>query len=359
MPTTPLQEMLQSEGAIFGEVSGWMIPTNFGDSVEEHRACRDGAVVVDLSHRGNVRFSGSDAVKFLHGMLSNRVEELLPGEGVYTTFLTRQGKFVTDLHLYRRTDDLMADLAPGMASVLAEAIEMYIIMDQVEVEDLSGSVSTVGLFGPQSSTCLMRAGLGPGELTEHGHTEIDGAFISRELWTGEDGYLLTVPVERSEAIWKTLTGSGAMPAGLTAFDTLTLEAGAPLFGVDMDSSINPMQAGLETKAIDFEKGCYIGQEVIAKIKYLGQINSGLAGIRIEGDSIPAQGARVESNGEDVGALTRAAFCPTLGKVMALGHIHRKAMAPGTGVTVRDDNLEATGEIASLPFYFNKELEDHL
>lgn len=128
MPTTPLQEILQSEGAILGEVSGWMMPTHFGDSVAEHSACRDGAVIVDLSHRGNVRFSGSDAVNFLHGMLSNRVEELSPGEGVYTTFLTRQGKFVADLNLYRRTDDLMADIPPGMASVLAEAIDMYIII---------------------------------------------------------------------------------------------------------------------------------------------------------------------------------------------------------------------------------------
>ncbi len=336
-----------------------MMPTHFGDSVAEHSACRDGAVIVDLSHRGNVRFSGSDAVNFLHGMLSNRVEELSPGEGVYTTFLTRQGKFVADLNLYRRTDDLMADIPPGMASVLAEAIDMYIIMDQVEVEDLSGSLSTVGLFGPQSSACLMRAGLGPGELPEHGHIEIDGILISRELWTGEDGYLLAIPVERSEAIWKTLTASGARPAGLTAFDTLTLEAGTPLFGVDMDSSINPMQAGLAGKAIDFEKGCYIGQEVIAKIKYLGQVNRGLAGIRIEGDAIPSPGARVESNGEDVGTPTRAAFCPTLGKVMALGHIHRKAMEPGTEVTVCGDNLEAAGEITSLPFYSNKELQVHL
>jgi folate-binding protein YgfZ len=285
-------------------------------------------------------------------MLSNRVEDLRPGEGVYSTFLTRQGKFVADLHLYRRTDCFKADLAPGMASVFSEVIDMYIIMDQVEVEDLTASQASLGLFGPNSLKMLKNAGLDPGDLPEHGHIDIEGMTIAQEPWTGDEGYLLSTPSDNAESTWDALLGAGATPTGLTAFETLTLEAGTPLFGLDMNSDLNPMQAGLETKAIDFDKGCYIGQEVIAKIKYLGQVNRGLCGIRLSGEQVPPAGAKVEANGEEVGTLTRAAYCPTEAQTLAFALLHRKAMDTGCQVTVLDGEVSFAGEVAPLPFYKN-------
>ena len=356
MPTTPLFALHEALGARLEEHSGWGMPADYGDPAGEHRAGREGAVLMDLSHRGKLRLSGSDAAKFLQGMLSNRVEELSPGEGVYNTFLTRRGKFVADMHLYRRENDFAADLPPGLASVFAEAIDMYIIMDQVEVEEVTESLCGLGLFGPASARCLKEAGLGAEGLAEHGHRDVEGVHIARELWTGEDGYLLWAPPERAEALWTDFSNGGARPAGTTAFGTMTLEAGTRLFGVDMDSNINPMQAGLETTAIDFEKGCYIGQEVIAKIKYLGQVNRGLAGICLEGNLVPSRGAQVEMNGEEVGTLTRAAYCPTLEHVAALGLIHRKAMEPGTALSVREGGKEISAEVAPLPFFRNPALE---
>lgn len=328
------------------------MPADFGNPASEHLASRKSAAVIDLSHRGKLRISGPDAPKFLHGMLSNRVEDLRPGEGVYATFLTRQGKFVADLHLYRGPDYFEADLAPGMASVFSEAIDKYIIMDQVEIEDLTTSQASLGLFGPDSLKILKSAGLDPGKLPEHGHVNIEGTTIAREPWTGDEGYLLTTSSDSAESLWDALSEAGATPAGLTAFETLTLEAGTPLFGLDMNSNINPMQAGLETTAIDFEKGCYIGQEVIAKIKYLGQVNRGLCGIRLSGEQIPPAGAKVEANGEEVGTLTRAAYCPTEAQTLAFALLHRKAMDTGCQVTVLDEDISLTGEVAALPFYKN-------
>ncbi len=353
---TPLLAAHEAAGANLRDDAGWRMPADFGDPAGEHRACREGAALIDLSHRGKLRISGADAPKFLHSMLSNRVEDLLPGEGVYAAFLTRQGKFISDLNLYRREEDFRADLAPGMASAFAEAIDMYIIMDEVEIEDRTEAHCALGVFGPGSHACLGRAGFEPGDLPEHGHREAEGASIARELWTGEEGYLLTAPASRAGDIWGALAGAGARPAGLTAFETLTLEAGTPLFGLDMGADINPMQAGLEARAIDFEKGCYVGQEVIAKIKYLGQVNRGLAGIRLEGGRVPPAGAIVEMGGEKVGSLTRAALSPTLGKILAFGLLHRKAMEPGTPLTVRDGGGVIAGEAAALPFYKNEALE---
>ncbi|MEE9240841.1 MAG: hypothetical protein V3U53_06610, partial [bacterium] len=122
MPASSLLSRHQAQGARLTEEAGWQMPANFGDPAAEHLTCRKSAIVMDLSHRGKIRISGPDAVGFFHGMLSNQVEGLKPGEGVYTTFLTRQGKFITDMNLYRREDDLAADLAAGMAAVFAPAI---------------------------------------------------------------------------------------------------------------------------------------------------------------------------------------------------------------------------------------------
>jgi folate-binding protein YgfZ len=123
----------------------------------------------------------------------------------------------------------------------------------------------------------------------------------------------------------------------------------------MDANINPMQAGLETRAIDFEKGCYVGQEVISKIKYLGQVNRGLVGIRLSGETVPEPGSMVECEGEDAGPLTRSAFGPAVGAVIAFGFLHRKAMAAGTAVTVRTSGSKIAGEVVNLPFYRSESL----
>ncbi|MDA0999344.1 MAG: hypothetical protein O2807_02340 [bacterium] len=350
MPESPLMELHEARGARFIEEAGWKMPADFGDPGAEHRAGREGAALIDLSHRGIVRFSGPDAESFLHNMLSSQVVGLRPGEGRYGTFLTRQGKLIADLTLYRTESGFLAELAPGAAPAFMEAIGHYIIMDQVEVEDLTGALCAIALSGPKARACLAQAGLPAPDAAEHSHCPSGGTLIARELWTGEEGFFLIAPHGETRAHWERLVENGAVPAGLTAFGSLSLEAGVPLFGIDMDGTVNPMQAGLETRAIDFGKGCYVGQEVIAKIKYLGQVNRGLAGIRIEGEILPPNGAKIWKDGDEVGTLTRAAHSPTLGKIISLSYLHRNAMAAGTEVTIRFNDSELAGCVAELPFY---------
>jgi len=129
-----------------------------------------------------------------------------------------------------------------------------------------------------------------------------------------------------------------------------LEAGVPLFGKDMTSAVNPMQAGLEEKAIDFEKGCYIGQEVIAKIKYLGQVNRGLVGLKISGETTPEAGAAVYSEEKNIGSITRSAYCPTTDAILAFSYLPRTQMEPGTHVKVDCPGGDAEATVESLPFY---------
>ena len=355
MSAIPLLSLHQAADAEFIEETGWRIPASYGDAAAEHLACRESAVVIDLSHRGNLCFSGPDTEEFLHRMLSNRVKELEPGEGAYNTFLTRQGKFISDLYMYKSETFVVASVAPGMADTLAEEIDRFIIMDQVEVANETENSFCFGLFGPSSRDILFETGMGEPSPEEHGHTTSGNMMIARELWTGENGYLLMGPRENADSAWRALSDAGANPAGVAAFESLTLEAGVPLFGKDMTSAVNPMQAGLEEKAIDFEKGCYIGQEVIAKIKYLGQVNRGLVGLKVSGEITPEAGAAVYSDEKNIGSITRSAYCPTLDAVLAFSYLPRAHMETGVKVKVDCRGGDAKATVESLPFY-RKEIE---
>ena len=350
MPATPLLALHQAANAQIFEEAGWQIPASYGDALAEHLDCRESAVAIDLSHRGNLCFSGDDTEEFLHRMLSNRVKELSTGEGAYNTFLTRQGKFISDLYMYKFETFVVASVAPGMADTLSEEIDRFIIMDQVEVANETENSFCIGLFGPDSREIIAQAGMGEPPPEEHGHTTSDSIMIARELWTGEDGYLLMGPRDEAETLWRVLSDAGAKPAGVAALESLTLEAGVPLFGKDMTSAVNPMQAGLETKAIDFDKGCYIGQEVIAKIKYLGQVNRGLVGIKVHGKVVPEPGAAILFDEKNIGAITRSAYCPTLEGILAFSYLPRAQMEPGTEVLVHCEGADARATVESLPFY---------
>ncbi len=350
MPATPLLDLHQAANARLMKEDGWMIPASFEDAVSEHLACRESAILVDLSHRGLLRFSGPDTGEFLHRMLSNRAQELRPGEGVYNTFLTRQGKFISDMYMYQSENSILASVASGIAPVLAEEIDRFIIMDQVEVTDETESCFCLALFGPYSREIIAQAGMGDPSPEEHGHTASGNVVMARELWTGEDGYLFLGLREEAEHLWRTLLEAGAKPAGIAAFESLTLEAGVPLFGKDMTSAVNPMQAGLEEKAIDFQKGCYIGQEVIAKIKYLGQVNRGLVGLRLDGETVPEPGAAVFAGDQNIGSITRSAYCPTLDTILAFSYLPRAQMEQGYVVSVDCQGANARATVRNLPFY---------
>ncbi len=355
MSNTPLLALHQDAKAQFIEEAGWQIPAAFENAVSEHLACRESAIVVDLSHWGNLRFSGLDREEFLHRMLSNRIKELQRGEGVYNTFLTRYGKFISDLYMYKHETFIAAILAPGMADTLANEINKFIIMDQVKITNETKTSFCFGLFGPDSRKVISRAGMVVPSLNEHDHITCDNVMIAREMWTGEDGYLLAGPREAAESVWQSLLHGGANQAGVSAFESLTLEAGTPLFGKDLTSAVNPMQAGLEEKAIDFEKGCYIGQEVIAKIKYLGRVNRGIAGLRIKSEVVPEQGAGVFFNSQHIGSITRSAYCPTVGGVLAFSYLPRAQMEPGTDVRVDCRGYDVRAIVDTIPFYQRENL----
>ncbi|MFQ5896404.1 MAG: aminomethyltransferase family protein, partial [Nitrospinota bacterium] len=282
------------------------------------------------------------------------VASLKEGEGTYATFLTRLGKIVADLALYRRPDHVLSEVAPGHVPRLIKALDHYIIMEDVTLEDLTESLGLLGLHGPECWKVAGRSAPSPSDLPEYGHREVElggvRALAARRSYTGEEGLDLFAEPAALPALWAALRGAGASPVGLVALDVLRLEAGVPLFGVDMDERVNPMQAGLEERAISFTKGCYVGQEVVAKIKYLGQVNRGLVGLTLEGEEAPPPRSKVLGRGKEVGELTSAARSPALGRVIALGYLHRDFMEPGSEVTVQIDGGSRPARVTALPFY---------
>ena len=345
----------KESGAKVESIFDWNIPSSYIDPIQEHLICRKDAILVDLSHYGKLELNGHDASTFLQGMVTNDVLSLEDGQGKYATFLTRQGKIISDLYLYKNKEKFQIILPPGENSNFISSIEQFIIMEEVEIKDHSDSFSMFGVFGPNANNfledypCLPTS---PHEYVKHKNIE-----IIKELWTGETGYLVIVQIEEAVDLWKKLTTKGIQPAGLKAFESLTLESGHRLFGSELGPDVNPMQAFIENETIDFEKGCYIGQEVIAKIKYIGQVNKGLVGIVFSNEQVPEKGNKLFLNEEEVGTITRSNFSPSINKVIAMGYVQKKAMAIGTEINILSRDKKISGTVVKIPFLNKKNTED--
>jgi glycine cleavage system T protein len=331
------------------------IPAHYGDPASEHRAVREAAGLADRSFRGKLRLLGKDRVEFLNGMVTNDVMHLAPGRGCYAALTTAKAKMLSDARIYCLEDSLLLDIEPEAVEKVKKHLDFYIISSDVTIEDLTESWGMLSLFGPESPGILSKAvsvsGLPPAEL-DFIKTRIETAdlLIARNEMTGEDGFDIFAPKEVLAPMFRKLTDAGARPIGQQAVETLRVEAGIPRYGVDMDESHFPMEAGLTERAVSETKGCYIGQETIARALAQGHMNRFLAGLAIEGTAVPERGSEIRAGDRAVGSVTSAVFSPTLGRVIAIGIIHRDFSKPGTAVSVRSGGNPLTATVTKLPFY---------
>ena len=351
---SPLEATYQSLGAQFVSVRGARLPERFIDTADECRAVRSGAGVSDRSDRVHLTASGPDAKAFLHRMLSNDVARLAPGQGCYATLLSVQGHMLADLYALQMDDHLLLETDVSAAARMREWLEKYIIADDVTVEDHSQQMAALGVEGPQAAKLLAAAGAGalPGAELDHAWVKLGETpvLIARVSETGEEGFRLIFVVEYAQNIWDALAAARAAvpwkPVGHAAWNILRTEAGLPWYGADMDERTLPPEAALEARAISYTKGCYVGQEIIERIRSRGHVNRRLAGFHVSGP-LPAAGAKLLRGGQEVGVLTTAVESPTLGRAIALGYLRREHLAAGTTLEV-----EGAGgaEVVELPFY---------
>jgi len=349
-----LSDVERAAGATLRSYDGVELPERFHDPVDEACAVRREAGLFDLGFRVRLRFSGPDRADFLHNLLSNDVRSLRPGGGCYATILTRESRVIADTNVVCAEEDILLDVDVRLRDRARSHLEQYLIADDVEIEDRTAAEATLGVHGPRSEE-MLRSAVGGDELpsSELGHRPAAIAGIPvrvvRVHWTGEPGFDVWVPLGDAAKVWRTLEAGGARAAGTTAFEALRMEAGLPLVGIDVDESHLVLEAGLE-RGVHFRKGCYLGQEVVERQSARGHVNRKLVGIRLEGAAVPPSGAKVVTDGKEIGHVTRAILSPTLGRPIAFAWVRREAMVPGTKLVIEGgpDGIEA--EVVKLPFH---------
>jgi folate-binding protein YgfZ len=322
---------------------------------DQYRIIATGAGWHDKRSRGRLRIEGRDAAAFLHALVSNDVESLAEGLGVYAAYLTPQGRMIADLRVYRRSDHLLVDTPPNLAAPLAARLDQLIFAEDARVFDVSASLSQAGVVGGSAAATLARAfGLEP-DLVENlplrAHVGSGEALIVRTDDADLPSFDLFVPAGGFEAAISRLTGAGAVLAGQDLVEALRIEAGRPAFGADMTEDTIPLEAGLLDRAISTTKGCYVGQEVIVRVLHRGggRVAKRLVRMDVEpahAGAIPA-GAVILADGREVGRITSAAWSPRLEHGVALGYVHRDAAAPARQLTIKTEAGDAAATIAAL------------
>jgi folate-binding protein YgfZ len=356
MEQLPLHSLHAGQQAAFGELQGREVVRSFGDLEGGYRAARSGAVVYDHSSRDLLRLTGPDRVSFLHGMVTNDINGLPEGAACDAAILTAKGAMVADARVLKRPDDLLVDLEPGLGPKVREFLERYLISEDAEIADVSADWGQLGVYGPRAFDALSAAlGTPVAPLTRNAIRTVDFGgtsllLVGNPVPAGAGADVL-VPRAALEPLYRALLGTGAVRAvGFDVLEVLRVEAGWPRYGQDMVDTTIPLEAHLE-RAISYNKGCYIGQEVIARATFRGHMNRKLAGLLLGPGEPPPPGTELrtrtpEGGEKKVGWLTSVVHSPTLGQHVALGYVHRDLLAPGTALMLAGTGAPAT--VHALP-----------
>jgi folate-binding protein YgfZ len=291
---------------------------------EAYDALKEGAACIDLAGRGKIRATGDDRARLLHSMTTNSIQTLVPGEGCYAFFLTAQGRIISDANIFAMPDYFLIDTEPQAARTLFDHLEKYIIADDVTLHDFTKDYSTLSVEGPNAESVLktfhVPAAHLPGAIAEWHHSEI--AHVS---YTGQPGYFIFVPCEHVDEIKAKLKAAGVMEADLGTADVVRIENGKPRYGVDITDSSLPQETQL-MHAVHPSKGCYLGQEIVERVRSRGHVNRLLVRLEIEVLEPPAPGTKIQVDGKEVGTITSAAFSPALQETVALGILRNEAIS---------------------------------
>lgn len=314
--SSPVEPALVSRGAVLGALGDVTVALHFGDPARETAALRGEAGLVDLAWRGVIEMTGRDRVRFLHGMCTNDIKKLQPGQGCMAAIVNRQGKMVAEMIAYAAENALLLEMDRPNLQPTIDHLNRFLVADDVKMQVSDAAV--VGLWGPRSQALL-----GMKDLPEFHFLMRETGLVARNRTIGVEGYHLLLPAAKADEAARIL-GHGVVPAGFAAYETLRIENGFPRWGADMDVSLLPMEAGLEPIAISYAKGCYIGQEVIQRVKTYSEPPKMLVQLEVA-DAAP--GDKILSGTDEIGTVTSAV--PTA----ALGFVRKEFKSPGTEVAV--------------------------
>jgi folate-binding protein YgfZ len=354
--TTPQRAHVADAGTLV-DVGGHSVVLTYSGVAAEYEALRTRAIVIDRSQRSRMRITGPRAAETLTGLVTNDVVALEPGHGHYAAALTPKGKIIADVRVFREDDGLLVDTGPRAAAGWLAVVRKYVNPRLAPYRDESAALRDVGVFGPNARhvvaamTGANAAALGLLPHYSHATVAVDGArvLVARVPEVGVEGFELIVPAEAFDAFWRLALDAGAEPAGLAAWEVGRVEAGRPEWGLDIDDTTIPQEANFDDlHAISYTKGCYTGQELVARVHFRGHVNRHLRGLRAAGAEPPPTGAQlVDADGRLVGDVRTGVSSPRLGGI-ALAMVRRE-VEPGASLTARWDGGESRADVGALPF----------
>jgi folate-binding protein YgfZ len=327
-------------------------PLAYADPAAEHAAVRGGAGLIDRRDHGVLEVTGRDRAKFLHAMLSNDIASLAPGQGCSATLLDVHGKVQVLLRLLVLDDRILIITPPDFAAKTSEALDTYLFSEKAYFRDATDEFATLLLAGREASAITERvAGAVPGDRAwSHVPGTVGTAAVRLVRGRGETGeaevWILSGAAD-GDAVWAACLGAGAKPVGRAAFEALRVEAGTAAFPDDMGPTVLLPEVPFED-LVSQTKGCYIGQEVVVRIRDRGHVNRLLRGLVLEGEVVAPVGASVVIGDAEVGKVTSAAWSYALKRPVALGLVRRQHAAAGTAVAIHGDGVSAAATVADLP-----------
>lgn len=369
----PLEGTHRRAGAFLVERDGYSLPANYGDAAAEYEAVRggDSAGLIDLSARGRVEVSGREAVQFLNGLVTNDVKTLAPAAWMSAAFPNPQGRLLAAARVVRASDaeTFLFETEAATHATMLRNLERFTLAGDFKVRDLTDETAQLSVQGARAAEVVRRVLGGSASRTGRGRVAVvpwrdaQSVTLLRATHTGEDGFDLIIGVEGARALWDALASAGARPVGDDALEVLRVEAGIARYGVDTTEANVVLEAGIDD-AVSYTKGCYVGQEIIARIHWRGHVAKKLAGLILTdmntvahesaGEGVSAatlNGAKIKSTdgSREIGRLTSVAYSPRLQTQIALGIVKYDFLAPETEVLIVATTGEHRAKVCALPF----------
>ena len=365
MKQSSLHSLHKTLGTQLGPIGEWEMPAHYGDPVSEHLAVRKGVGIADLSHRGLLQVTGDDRITWIQSIISNDILPLQTGQWLYSSLMSAKGKILSYFRVYKLEQYILVEDAGEVGDSTFQTFRKFLLYGtKAKMKNCSGSWGVLLISGPEAHQLIQTAfGVNVSDLPIQSFLShnIEGQqlIIGRTQETGEQDFELIGSTEIIPKVWewawKTGTSLGLRAFGTQARDTLRIEAGIPKLGPDLNEQIVPPEANLEGKAFSLTKGCYPGQEVVARMDTYGSVKRRLVGLVIDSDAshIPEPGSKIFSESREVGWVSSATHSPSLNKTIALGFPLRDFTSPNTALNVELEGRQYEAIVTVLPFFSSR------
>ena len=345
---SPLLAAHRAAGARIGEFSGCLLPEGFSDFDTEYKAARESVALFDTNWHLTANFTGRDRVKYLHAITSGNVKGLAVDRGTLALLLNPQGRILAELEIYALAESILLRSHVSLRGQTIATLKKYILGSQVKLEDATDATGSFAIEGPRAADVLKQiAGVDVAELPDMAvcevHIEQIPCRLLRRSHFGQTGAEIVGNRDALAQLWRTseaaVRAHGGAPIGMIALNSLRLEAGVPWFPIDFGDTVIPHEAAVEGTHVNFNKGCYTGQEIVERVRSQGRVNRKRVRLKFSSAQPPLPGTKLRANGTDIGAITSAAYSPASGTAIGMGYVRREQHAAGSTVEYEGGTAE--------------------